>query len=134
MTSDLRPNIAKSFDSMLDKLGGSLVSLDVTRVSYAVGQPPFGPSPFASAPTLETKLTTLTTMSGTNTSSTPVDFSRHINKKSRARHPSPLKDIIKFMGYDGMISLAGGMLMVSRTSSYEAKRANRTAAPVSFPT
>jgi aromatic amino acid aminotransferase I len=39
---------------------------------------------------------------------TPVDLSHHINVKSKSRHPSPLKDIIKFMGYDGMISLAGG--------------------------
>lgn len=37
-----------------------------------------------------------------------VDLSHHINRKSKARHPSPLKDIIKFMGQDGMISLAGG--------------------------
>lgn len=37
-----------------------------------------------------------------------VDLSHHINAKSKARHPSPLKDIIKFMGEDGMISLAGG--------------------------
>ncbi|KAM6508836.1 hypothetical protein FSOLCH5_011838 [Fusarium solani] len=40
---------------------------------------------------------------------TPVDLSHHINVKSKSRHPSPLKDIIKFMGYDGMISLAGGL-------------------------
>jgi aromatic amino acid aminotransferase I len=39
---------------------------------------------------------------------TSVDLSRHINKHSKARHPSPLKDIIKFMAYDGMISLSGG--------------------------
>ncbi|KAL4738451.1 pyridoxal phosphate-dependent transferase [Aspergillus similis] len=38
-----------------------------------------------------------------------VDLSHHINRKSKARHPSPLKDIIKFMGQDGMISLAGGL-------------------------
>ena len=38
----------------------------------------------------------------------PVDLSHHINVKSKSRHPSPLKDIIKFMAYDGMISLAGG--------------------------
>jgi aromatic amino acid aminotransferase I len=37
-----------------------------------------------------------------------VDLSHHINRKSKARHPSPLKDIIKFMGLEGMISLAGG--------------------------
>ncbi|KXH37281.1 hypothetical protein CNYM01_01294 [Colletotrichum nymphaeae SA-01] len=42
-------------------------------------------------------------------SSTMVDLSHHINAKSRARHPSPLKDIIKFMGYDGMVSFAGGL-------------------------
>ncbi|OHF02887.1 hypothetical protein CORC01_01645 [Colletotrichum orchidophilum] len=38
-----------------------------------------------------------------------VDLSHHINAKSKARHPSPLKDIIKFMGYDGMVSFAGGL-------------------------
>ncbi|KAH9889195.1 pyridoxal phosphate-dependent transferase [Xylariomycetidae sp. FL2044] len=38
-----------------------------------------------------------------------VDLSHHINRKSKARHPSPLKDIIQYMGYDGMISLAGGL-------------------------
>lgn len=37
-----------------------------------------------------------------------VDLSHHINRRSKARHPSPLKDIIKYMSYDGMISLAGG--------------------------
>lgn len=37
------------------------------------------------------------------------DLSHHINKKSKARHPSPLKDIIKYMGYEGMISFAGGL-------------------------
>ncbi|KAL4877381.1 pyridoxal phosphate-dependent transferase [Aspergillus karnatakaensis] len=44
-----------------------------------------------------------------NGTSAPVDLSHHINRKSKARHPSPLKDIIKFMGQDGMISLAGGL-------------------------
>lgn len=44
-----------------------------------------------------------------STSQTAVDLSHHINAKSKARHPSPLKDIIKYMGYEGMISLAGGM-------------------------
>ncbi|KXH25924.1 hypothetical protein CSAL01_04478 [Colletotrichum salicis] len=38
-----------------------------------------------------------------------VDLSHHINTKSKARHPSPLKDIIKFMAYDGMVSFAGGL-------------------------
>lgn len=45
-----------------------------------------------------------------STSQTAVDLSHHINAKSKGRHPSPLKDIIKFMGYEGMISLAGGMI------------------------
>ncbi|EXL99707.1 pyridoxal phosphate-dependent transferase [Fusarium oxysporum II5] len=39
----------------------------------------------------------------------PIDLSHHINVKSKARHPSPLKDIIRFMGKKGMISLAGGL-------------------------
>ncbi|KAK6187986.1 hypothetical protein LQW54_013581 [Pestalotiopsis sp. IQ-011] len=38
-----------------------------------------------------------------------IDLSHHLNVLSRSRHPSPLKDIIKFMAYDGMISLAGGL-------------------------
>ncbi|KAI1850001.1 hypothetical protein JX266_004380 [Neoarthrinium moseri] len=38
-----------------------------------------------------------------------IDLTHHLNVLSRSRHPSPLKDIIKFMGYDGMISLAGGL-------------------------
>ncbi|CBF74591.1 hypothetical protein AN4156.2 [Aspergillus nidulans FGSC A4] len=38
-----------------------------------------------------------------------VDLSHHINRKSKARHPSPLKDIIRFMSQDTMISLAGGL-------------------------
>lgn len=37
-----------------------------------------------------------------------VDLSHHINQKSRSRHSSPLKDIIKLMGVEGMVSLAGG--------------------------
>lgn len=44
-----------------------------------------------------------------------IDLSHHLNVLSRSRHPSPLKDIIKFMAYDGMISLAGGEY--SRTGS-----------------
>jgi aromatic amino acid aminotransferase I len=43
-----------------------------------------------------------------NSNNMPPDLSHHINAKSGARHPSPLKDIIKFMGQDDMISLAGG--------------------------
>ncbi|KAG5654862.1 hypothetical protein KAF25_010986 [Fusarium avenaceum] len=39
----------------------------------------------------------------------PVDLSHHINVKSKSRHPSPLKDIIRYMSQDGMISLAGGL-------------------------
>lgn len=49
-------------------------------------------------------------MGSNNRASTKVDLSHHINAKSKARHPSPLKDIIKFMGCDGMISFAGGIL------------------------
>lgn len=40
-----------------------------------------------------------------------IDLSHHINAKSRARHPSPLKDIIRYMSQEGMISLAGGILV-----------------------
>jgi hypothetical protein len=40
---------------------------------------------------------------------TSIDLSHHLNAHSKARHPSPLKEIIKFMGYEGMVSLAGGM-------------------------
>lgn len=42
-----------------------------------------------------------------------IDLSHHVNTKSKSRHPSPLKDIIKYMGVDGMISLAGGELIVA---------------------
>ncbi|KIM94765.1 hypothetical protein OIDMADRAFT_172496 [Oidiodendron maius Zn] len=38
-----------------------------------------------------------------------IDLSHHINALSKSRHPSPLKDIIKYMAYDGMISFAGGL-------------------------
>ncbi|KAL3474298.1 pyridoxal phosphate-dependent transferase [Aspergillus californicus] len=38
-----------------------------------------------------------------------VDLSHHLNVKSKSRHPSPLKTIIKFMGQEGMVSLAGGL-------------------------
>lgn len=38
-----------------------------------------------------------------------IDLSHHINAKSKARHPSPLKDMVRLMGHEGMISLAGGM-------------------------
>lgn len=37
-----------------------------------------------------------------------IDLSHHLNTTSKSRHPSPLKDIIQYMAYDGMISLAGG--------------------------
>ncbi|KAL1744489.1 pyridoxal phosphate-dependent transferase [Schizophyllum fasciatum] len=36
-------------------------------------------------------------------------FDRHINRLSRRRVPSPLKDILQFIHLDGMISLAGGL-------------------------
>ncbi|KAF3011470.1 hypothetical protein E8E14_005287 [Neopestalotiopsis sp. 37M] len=49
-----------------------------------------------------------------------VDLSHHLNVLSRSRHPSPLKDIIKFMGYDGMISLAGGLPHPSLFPVYDA--------------
>ncbi|KAL3421753.1 hypothetical protein PVAG01_05909 [Phlyctema vagabunda] len=38
-----------------------------------------------------------------------VDLSHHLNELSKARHESPLKAIIKYMAYDGMLSLAGGL-------------------------
>ena len=41
--------------------------------------------------------------------SNAIDLSHHINKLSKARLPSPLKDIVKYMNQDGMISLAGGL-------------------------
>ncbi|CAI7587763.1 unnamed protein product [Penicillium glandicola] len=45
----------------------------------------------------------------TEDGSKAVDLSHHLNSKSNARHPSPLKDIIKFMSIEGMVSLAGGL-------------------------
>ncbi|KAL1859080.1 hypothetical protein VTK73DRAFT_7599 [Phialemonium thermophilum] len=38
-----------------------------------------------------------------------LDLSHHLNARSKARHPSPLKDIIKYMAQEGMVSLAGGL-------------------------
>jgi len=40
-----------------------------------------------------------------------IDLSHHLNQHSKTRHPSPLKDIIKFMGFEGMVSLAGGTII-----------------------
>lgn len=54
----------------------------------------------------------LTAMAEESTSSTlpkAIDLSHHVNTKSKSRHPSPLKDIVQYMAYEGMISLAGGM-------------------------
>jgi hypothetical protein len=48
-----------------------------------------------------------------------ANLSHHLNAYSKARHPSPLKDIIKFMGYDGMVSLAGGMLFMVKHKAAE---------------
>lgn len=38
-----------------------------------------------------------------------VDLSHHLNTLSKSRHPSPLKDLIRYMGVEGMIGLAGGL-------------------------
>lgn len=38
-----------------------------------------------------------------------IDLSHHLNEVSRSRHPSPLKDIVKYMALDDMVSLAGGL-------------------------
>lgn len=38
-----------------------------------------------------------------------IDLSHHLSAQAKARHPSPLKDILKYMYQDGMISLAGGL-------------------------
>ncbi|GLA86098.1 hypothetical protein AtubIFM56815_010348 [Aspergillus tubingensis] len=51
----------------------------------------------------------MTQSQSTNELPTAVDFSHHINLRSRARHPSPLKDIIRFMAVEDMVSLAGGL-------------------------
>lgn len=40
-----------------------------------------------------------------------IDLSQHLNVLSRSRTTSPLKTIIKYMGMDGMISLAGGEIL-----------------------
>lgn len=37
-----------------------------------------------------------------------ICLSHHVNARSKARRPSPLKDIIHFMSQEGMISFAGG--------------------------
>ncbi|RDW63255.1 hypothetical protein BP6252_10800 [Coleophoma cylindrospora] len=38
-----------------------------------------------------------------------IDLSHHLNTHSKSRNASPLKDILAFMSYEGMISLAGGL-------------------------
>lgn len=38
-----------------------------------------------------------------------IDLSHHLNAVSRSRHPSPLKEIVKYMALDSMVSLAGGL-------------------------
>ncbi|KAF8915481.1 pyridoxal phosphate-dependent transferase [Mucidula mucida] len=38
-----------------------------------------------------------------------MDFSHHLSTLSKSRSPSPLKDIMKYMFLDGMVSLAGGL-------------------------
>ncbi|ORY70789.1 aromatic aminotransferase Aro8 [Leucosporidium creatinivorum] len=38
-----------------------------------------------------------------------IDLSHHINSTSKARQPSPLKDLLKYMVEPGMCSLAGGL-------------------------
>ncbi|KAF5392412.1 hypothetical protein D9757_002328 [Collybiopsis confluens] len=43
------------------------------------------------------------------TPSKAIDLSHHLNRLSRSRVPSPLKDIIKYSEEPGMISLAGGL-------------------------
>ncbi|WVQ85101.1 hypothetical protein IAT38_007265 [Cryptococcus sp. DSM 104549] len=40
---------------------------------------------------------------------TAIDLSHHLSTVARSRHPSPLKEIIKYMAKPGMISLAGGL-------------------------
>ncbi|GKZ85804.1 hypothetical protein AnigIFM56816_011775 [Aspergillus niger] len=62
----------------------------------------------------------------TNGLPTAVDLGHHINSKSRARHPSPLKDIIQFMAVDDMVSLAGGL---PHPSFFPFKTATVTASP-----
>ena len=50
-----------------------------------------------------------------------VDLSHHINASSKARHPSPLKEIIKYMAVDGMVSLAGGKQSIQSYLSVRGK-------------
>jgi aromatic amino acid aminotransferase I len=38
-----------------------------------------------------------------------VDLSHHLSLLARSRHPSPLKDLIRYMGVKGIISFAGGL-------------------------
>lgn len=38
-----------------------------------------------------------------------VDLTHHLSTLSKSRHPSPLKDIIRYMSVKGIISFAGGL-------------------------
>lgn len=38
-----------------------------------------------------------------------VDLSHHLSTLAKSRHPSPLKDIIRYMAIKGIISFAGGL-------------------------
>lgn len=63
-----------------------------------------------------------------------IDLSHHLNTHSKARHPSPLKEIIKFMGYEGMVSLAGGaQIPQSKTSPGHQLITIRSPTPLPLP-
>jgi hypothetical protein len=38
-----------------------------------------------------------------------IDLSHHLSDVAKARAPSPLKDLAKYFGTPGLISLAGGL-------------------------
>lgn len=82
-------------------------------------------------PLLSISLSTSPKMGSTRP--TALDFAHHINSRSKARHPSPLKDLIRLMGVDGMITLAGGMLRSLFTVlSRQNTDLDRTTTPISF--
>lgn len=42
-----------------------------------------------------------------------IDLSHHLSDIAKARHESPLKSLMKYMGKPGAVELAGGTLSVS---------------------
>lgn len=46
-----------------------------------------------------------------------IDLSHHLSDLAKARAVSPLKGLWKYYGRPGMLALAGGMLLISHSST-----------------